>query len=208
MRLFLICVITIISIGKHNVLKAQLLDSIALFLEDKPRVLFKLDGRGSFISTRSASIWGFKIGVEHDGRVQYGVGYSWLRNDISTELDVNGETVPARLRFGYITPFFEYAFYQRGKWEVSIPVQVGIGQAFYERKDDQGNKFKEDKSWVFMYEPAMTVEYRLLRFFGAGFGVGYRFAIKTNRNMEENFTAPIYLIKLKLYIPEIFRKAD
>ena len=183
---------------------AQLLDSISLSLKEKPRVLFKLDGRGSFISTRSASIWGFKVGVEHDGRVQYGIGYSWLRNEISEEVDLNGEQVPSRVRFGYIAPYFEYAFYQRKKWEVSIPVQVGLGQAWYEYKDEQGKKHKVDKTWVFMYEPAMTVEYRVFRFFGAGFGVGYRLAIKTNRAMEENFTAPIYLLKLKLYLPEVF----
>ena len=88
-------------------------------------------------------------------------------------------------------------------WEVSIPVQVGLGQAWYEHKDDQGEKYKVDKTWVFMYEPAMTVEYRVFRFFGAGIGVGYRLAIKTNRAMEENFTAPIYLLKLKLYLPEV-----
>ena len=182
---------------------AQLLDSISLSIKEKPRLLFKLDGRGSFISTRSARIWGFKVGVEHNDRVQYGIGYSWLRNEISQEVELNGEMVPSRVRFGYLTPFFEYAFYQRNKWEVSIPVQVGLGQAWYEHKDDQGEKYKVDKTWVFMYEPAMTVEYRVFRFFGAGIGVGYRLAIKTNRAMEENFTAPIYLLKLKLYLPEV-----
>ena len=182
---------------------AQLLDSIAMSLEEKPRVLFKLDGRGSFISTRSASIWGFKVGLEHNDRVQYGLGYSWLRNEITQEADLNGEIVPTRVRFGYVTAYFEYAFYQRKKWEVSIPVQVGLGQAWNEHKLESGEKYKLNKSWVFMYEPAMTVEYRLLKFFGVGFGVGYRLAIKTNRDMEGALTAPTYLVKLKLYLPEI-----
>lgn len=182
---------------------AQLLDSISLSLKEKPRVLFKLDGRGSFISTRSARIWGFKVGVEHNSRVQYGIGYSWLRNEISQDVDLNGELVPSKVRFGYITPFFEYAFYQRNKWEVSIPLQIGLGQAWYEHKNDAGEKHQVNKTWVFMYEPAMTVQYRVFRFFAAGMGVGYRLAIKTNRAMEENFTAPIYLIKLKLYLPEV-----
>ena len=182
---------------------AQLLDSISLSLKEKPRVLFKLDGRGSFISTRSARIWGFKVGVEHNGRVQYGIGYSWLRNEISQEVELNGELVPSKVRFGYITPFFEYAFYQRNKWEVSIPVQIGLGQAWYEHKNEEGEKHQVNKTWVFMYEPAMTFQYRVFRFFAAGIGVGYRLAIKTNQAMEENFTAPIYLLKLKLYLPEV-----
>lgn len=185
--------------------KAQLLDSIALSLKEKPRFLLKMDNRGSFISTRSASLWGVKVGVEHNKRVQYGIGYSWLMKRITRQAEIAGVPVDYRLRFGYITPFFEYSFYRHNKWEVSIPVQVGVGKASYILKED-GNKFRIHASWVFLYEPAMTVEYRLLKFFGLGLGIGYRLAVKTNKDMEEGLSAPTYMLKMKLYLPKLGKK--
>lgn len=182
---------------------AQLMDSIAHSLKEPPRFLIKMDNRGSFISSRSASLWGVKVGVEHNKRVQYGIGYSWLWKRIATDLEFQGQRQAHRLRFGYITPFFEYAFFQQNKWEVSIPVQIGVGRASYRVEDSDGNKLRIHSSWVFLYEPAMTVEYRLLKFFGLGLGVGYRLAVKTNRDMEEGLTAPTYMLKLKIYLPDL-----
>ena len=187
---------------------AQLLDSIAMSLQEKGKFILKMDNRGSFISTRSASIWGVKIGVEHNDRVQYGLGYSWLLNKITRTVEVDGETKNYQLKFGYITPFFEYAFYQRNKWEVSIPVQLGIGRASYQFKDSIGQKQNIAGSWVFLYEPAMTVEYRLLPFFGLGLGVGYRLGFKTNPDLDENINAPTYMLKLKLYLPKTMGQKD
>ena len=74
-------------------------------------------------------------------------------------------------RFGYITPFFSYAFYQRGPWEVSIPVQLGFGSGSLVYDDLEGTTRTLDRTFVFL-EPAMTVQYRFLKYLAIGGGLG------------------------------------
>lgn len=64
---------------------------------------------------------GVKVGLEHVSRFQYGVGYTFLASPVEQLRTVNGvAATPVRLRLGYVTPYVEYAFYQRGPWEVRI----------------------------------------------------------------------------------------
>jgi hypothetical protein len=59
-----------------------------------------------------------KVGLEHAGRVRYGIGYSFLLTPVEHEHEVEGlGAVTTRLRLGYVTPYFSYTFFQRGHWE-------------------------------------------------------------------------------------------
>lgn len=187
---------------------AQLLDSIGLFLHEPPRIAFALDSRGSFISNQNVRLLGVKVGLEHGRRVRYGIGYSFLgtrleREEVVVEDGVE-RTVTARVRLGYITPFFSYTFYQRGPWEVNIPVQVGIGGGSLVYDDLEGRTQQLKKAFVFLYEPAMTVQYRFLRYLGVGGGLGYRLAF-TNASLDESLNAPVYIIGVKVFFGDLYR---
>lgn len=197
--LLLSCFVT--CFGAH----AQLLDSLHLFLGRPAKPVFKLDTRGSFISNRAVRMFGVKVGLEHAGRVQYGIGYSFLLSPVDRELYVEGAgTVATHLRFGYVTPYFEYAFYQRGPWEVRIPVQFGIGGGSLIYRDADGRKQRVRRTGVFLYEPAMTVQYRFLKYFGVGAGWGFRLVF-SGADLGEDLTAPIYLFGLKVFFGDILR---
>lgn len=185
--------------------RAQLLDSIALFTGKPPKPAVKLDTRGSFIRNQAVRLFGVKAGLEHAGRVQYGIGYSFLLSPVERPMEVEGQgEVMTRLRFGYVTPYFEYAFYQRGPWEARIPVQFGIGGGSLTYRDEEGRKRKLRGATVFLYEPSMTIQYRFLRYFGVGAGWGYRLAF-TGADLGENLTAPIYLFGLKVFFGDLWR---
>lgn len=188
--------------------RAQLLDSIGLFLQEPPRLTVALDSRGSFISNQNVRLVGVKVGLEHGRRVRYGLGYSFLGTRLEREEQVteNGteRTVMARVRLGYITPFFSYTFYQRGPWEVNIPVQVGIGGGSLVYDDLEGRTQKLKKAFVFLYEPAMTVQYRFLKYFAVGGGLGYRLAF-TNASLDESLNAPVYIIGAKVFFGDLYR---
>ncbi len=184
---------------------AQLLDSINLFLRERPRFSMGLDARGSFISNQNVRLLGVKVGLEHAGRVRYGIGYSFLFTPVEHEEEVEGVgTVTTRLKLGYVTPYFSYAFYQRGPWEVSIPVQVGLGSGRLVYDDVDGDRHILRKAFVFLYEPAMTVQYRFLRYFAIGGGWGFRLAL-TNAELDEGLNAPIYLFGLKVFAGDLWR---
>ena len=72
------CFFLFVTLMSFSFGKAQLLDSIALFMQEPPRPVFRLDIRGSFVSNRNVRLMGAKLGLEHARRFQYGVGYSFL----------------------------------------------------------------------------------------------------------------------------------
>ena len=187
---------------------AQLLDSIALFIQEPPKATFSLDSRGSFISNQNVRMVGVKVGLEHAGRVRYGIGYSFLRTPVEREARVQEggytRTVTTRMRLGYVTPFFGYTFYRRGPWEVSIPVQVGIGGGSVVYDDLEGQRQKLKRAFVFLYEPAMVVQYRFLKYFAVGGGLGYRLVF-TNASLDEHLNAPVYLIGLRVFFGDAYK---
>ena len=185
--------------------RAQLLDSIRLFTRERPRLVVKLDSRGSFISNRNVSLMGVKVGLEHAGRFQYGIGYSFLSSNVEqVRILESGEQVQARLHMGYVCPYVEYAFFQRGPWEVRIPVQLGFGGASLRYAGEEGDRQQLRRAFVFLYEPSMTVQYRLLRYFGLNAGWGYRLVV-TNDALGERLTAPIYVLGVKVFFGDLWK---
>ncbi len=204
MRTLLLPLLLLLTFGAN----AQLLDSIGLFLQERPRITIGLDSRGSFISNQNVRMLGVKVGMEHGGRVRYGIGYSWLGTPVERETEVVEEgvtrTVTTRVRLGLVTPYFSYAFYQRGPWEVSIPVQVGIGGGSLVYDDLQGKTQKLKRAFVVTYEPAMTVQYRFLKYLAVGGGLGYRLAF-TNASLDESLNAPVYIIGVRVFFGDLYR---
>ncbi|MCB0792336.1 MAG: hypothetical protein H6595_04945 [Flavobacteriales bacterium] len=186
---------------------AQLLDTIGSFLRVKPRISVIVDTRGSFISNRNVRIMGVKLGLEHGGRVRYGIGYNFLISPIERDQAIgpDGNVVTTHLRFGYVAPYFGYTFFVRRHWEVSIPVQFGIGSGSLVYRDEGGARRRSQRTTVVLYEPAMQVQYRLIKYAAIYLGWGYRLVARTSASLNEQFTAPIYLLGLKVHFGDIYR---
>lgn len=183
--------------------RAQLLDSLALFAGQRPRFVAKLDSRGSFISNSNVRLFGVKAGLEHAGRFQYGLGYAFLTSTVERPRAVEGVAgVPVRLHMGYVTPYVEYAFFQRGAWEARIPVQLGLGQASLQYDDPGGHRHDLKRTFVLMYEPAMSIQYRFMRYFGASAGWGFRLQL-VRADLGETLSAPVYLLGFKVFMGDL-----
>lgn len=188
-----------------GVLTAQRIDSIPAYLAEPPALIVKLDMRGSFIGNEGVRFAGIKLGLEHAGKVQYGIGYSFLLSPVESTAQVKGlGEVHTRLRFGYVTPYFDFAFYQKNNWELRIPVQFGIGSGSVVYVDADGRKQKLQRSGVFLYEPSMTVQYRFLRYFAIGGGWGYRLVMRS-APLADGLTAPIYTFGLRVFFGDLWR---
>ncbi|MCC6838930.1 MAG: hypothetical protein IT230_02090 [Flavobacteriales bacterium] len=195
----------LLAAGGSTAMHAQLLDSLALFSKEPPRVVAKLDTRGSFISNSNVRMLGVKLGLEHAGRLQYGLGYSLLASAVEHPRTVDGQAgVPVRLRMGYLAPYVEYAFFERGPWEARIPVQLGFGQGSLVYTGTDGRQHALVRSFLLIYEPAMTIQYRFLRYFGAHAGWGFRLML-VRTELDEALTAPIYLLGVKVFMGDLWR---
>lgn len=187
----------------YSLFGQQFEQEIKGLLKEKPRFEIKLDSRNSFISSSNVRVFGVKAGIIYGNKLSFGLGYNFLRS----KLDQNNyltEMGPAKakLYYRYWSPYVEYVFYEDNRWQLSIPVQFGIGSSFY--KSDLTADEKLGQKLVMSYEPAITFQYRILRYFSLGAGLGYRLMIINNKNVDERFTSPVYLIKFKFNFQDFY----
>ncbi len=179
-----------------------MMDSIRQSLEVKPSFTFRFDSRQSFITARPVKIFGFKVGLDHRDQVQYGIGFNALSGNSEISKTVEGNE--GSLRFFFIAPYFQYTFYNKGHWELGIPVQVGVGGSWITYTDAEGEVQRARSSGVLTYEPAMSVQYKFWKFFGIGTGLGYRIMVIPNKKIDEDFTAPVYMFRFKVYLGKVY----
>jgi len=175
----------------------NLSDSLKNVFTKKPTLTGKLDSRNSFITGKSAQIRGVKVGVSFGNRMILGLGYNWLNTDFLESVQTNEGSVKADIRFQYLAPFVEYVFYKKNNWQADIPVQIGFGRSFltYEK---YGARYVVERNNIVLYEPSMIVEYQVLGIFGIGGGVGYRLMLKNNREIDQQFTSPMYILRFRI----------
>ncbi len=182
-------------------LSAQIFDSLNSRLQYKPEFYFKIDNRNSFVSSRKAGFSGIKLGFKYQKSLIIGVGFNFLSTDAYldnySKREFNLNLVKSyKINFTYLSPFIEYVFYRDNKWEHSIPVQLGFGQASFISNDDTGKEIMYHKKSIILYEPAMTTEYKLFSWFSFGGGIGYRLLMANNRHYGRFLNSPLYMVKI------------
>ncbi|HEX8514946.1 MAG TPA: hypothetical protein VF868_02015 [Bacteroidia bacterium] len=188
------------------------LDTIRDCLKQKPQLFAKFDGRNSFIENSRARIFGFKLGVSYGKRLHFGLGYNQLfpNSDAFDKIlyvphSYNDlRPVTANLHMYYVSAHAEYTFYKTRHWELSMPLQFGVGKSYYTYRY-LGYKEKTEEAFNFIYEPAISIEYKIVRWVGIGADAGYRFMITKDSHLNDNFTSPTYAFKLLIYYGEIFK---
>lgn len=189
----------------HNAL-GQLFDSIRLDLKEEPKLVVKYETKNAFVTNELAKMRSVKAGLKFGNRTVFGLGYNWIGNELKRKLiidqndRINGPS-EYRVILNYISPYVNYTFIQKPYMEISIPVQIGFGWSAYQNMASGNNR---NTGFVALYEPGMVVIFRFLKYFGAGGGIGYRLMIANNRSVPENFNAPIYVLKTKVYLGDIY----
>ncbi|MDD5774240.1 MAG: hypothetical protein PHX78_12335 [bacterium] len=190
-------------------LRAQFVDSIGEAIKSKPKFSIRLDNRYSFTATSPSRITGFKVGAEFNDKFRVGGGYNQLNSRLTRPvyIDSSGviiDTVISGLKMSYMSYFIEYVFFKNKRWEFSIPIQIGIGNTHYEYHYRDA-KFKNNWSVIINYEASISGQYKILKWFGIGAGLGYQLMLKDNPAIKENFNTPIYSLKLKIFLGDIYR---
>jgi hypothetical protein len=176
---------------------SQFIDSISKNIKAKPVFFIKLDTRGSFVSNRHVVINGIKGGLSFDKKLKVGLGYNWLKSNYQPFY--NGINV--NLISHNISAFIDYIFLKKGPFEYTANIQLGFGNVMYKH-----NQIPLENSAALFYEQSISAEYRFLKYFGIGFGLGYRFAVYNKRYINEKLSAPVYIARLKLYFGDIYKE--
>jgi hypothetical protein len=189
--------------------KSQIMDSLDLYFSTKPKFIFKFDSRHSYVSHTPTKVFGFKTGLDFRKKIRIGIGYHELEGPryIDHVIDSMGvilDTVPAILHMNYISVFIEYVIFNEKKWEISLPFQWGFGSSKYEYTHG-GEGYNLLRRPISVFEPTIEGHYKIIPFVGIGAGIGYRFMLLNNKEIEEKFNSPIYILKIKVFLGDIYK---
>ena len=125
------------------------------------------------------------------------MGYNWLKSNYQPFYD----GVNVNLISHNISAFIDYIFLKKKPFEYNANIQLGCGNVMYKH-----NQIQLESSAALFYEQSISAEYRVLKYFGVGFGVGYRFVVYNKKYIHEKLSAPVYIARLKLYFGDIYKE--
>lgn len=204
MRFLFICIF----LGFTFLVKAQFLDTIKSVTSKKPSIGIRLESRYSFLRNGLVKVEGVRLGVVFQKKLKVGVGYSWLKSDVSDDLEItnylgNKETVKNYLEFGYIAYYADFVFHKTKRWQLSVPLQLGTGLAWFQYSDNN-IKTRSKKHFLLLYEPGISVQFKLTQWLGLGTDIGYRFTMKNTQRIGDKLNSPTYAFKLMLWFDQLF----
>ena len=143
-----------------------------------------------------------KIGVEFGKRIAVGGGVAFLSPNTPVyhaytyyDSEIKRDTILSRkLSLTYFCYYFNYVYYRSKRWELSIPIQLGVGKLSYTYQY-RGNNRKDDEGFCFLYEPVVNVKFKMLKWVGVEGDIGYRLLFKDKSNLIKNtFNSPLLAV--------------
>lgn len=214
-KLIIILVVFVSCLLQLRGIAQPTLDTIQWCLKQKPHLFGKLDTRNSFFYNSRIKIFGVKAGLTFGKRLNLGVGYNQIypfakvtknfdKQIYYANADNKPDSVTAKLKLFYFSAHVEYIFYQVKHWQLSMPLEIGVGQTGY-RYELFGIKHNIEQHLCLIYEPAVSIEYRFVKWIGIGADVGFRFMLTNSKILNQKFNSPVYAFKLLIYYDEIYK---
>ncbi|MGI4874624.1 MAG: hypothetical protein ACRYFX_26000 [Janthinobacterium lividum] len=171
------------------------------------------DNRNPFEQAAAVRVIGLNLGVVPPGK-KYRVGisgYTLRRNYgeyYATKGRGRGQNPQAGLAMPglsllYFTPSFTYTLVRRRFFEVSIPLDVGIGRSHYTVTDAQDQLVTDTRDTFVPAEAGVGLLLKPTRWVGVSGGVGYRVSL-THESFEDDFNGWYYCYRLNLFVGTIW----
>lgn len=189
--------------------RGQLLDTIRELFKHNYSIDARLESRNSFIKHQLISVSGVRLGLTFQRKFRIGGGVSWLDTDVRNDLySLNSfgkmDTLRRYLKFVYMCYYVDFVFYKTKRWQLSVPIQAGTGFSWSQQHREYSFKSKAPRYFLFLYEPGITVQFKVFKWFGLGTDVGYRFTLNGNRETARQLNSPTYSFKLLLWFDQLF----
>lgn len=185
--------------------EAQFMDSIPSLLKGKAGIDARFESRYSFIGGQVATINGVRMGLAFQKKLKLGGGLSWLNTDLRFRHPA-GDNAPGSLRFlkfGYLCIYADFVFHKTKRWQLSVPLQVGTGLIWSQPRRLYKLSGPDPKYFFVLYEPGITVQFKIFRWLGVGNDVAYRFVLRHDP-MPQRIVSPTYSFKLLVWPDQLF----
>lgn len=168
-------------------------DSIRIHATKTPGFRLGLDGRNSFLSGQPINIRGLRAGLDY-GKIGVYTGIYYT----SSSFIKNTDTISAG--FTYMSSTLEYYIHQSWRFEVVVPMQIGVGWGYFTQVTPKGD-IREKTGNFIPVEIGLSATVRFLRYFGFVAGTGYRTSLWNG----SEFKGPFYSVGLTMYTGTLYR---
>lgn len=189
--------------------KAQFLDSLHQTFNSKSIIDARYESRWSFIRNELIAVSGVRLGVAYKRKLRIGGGISWLKTNWAENFystNINGETIleVKYLKFAYLCYYIDFVYYRTKRWQLSVPIQVGTGMSWYQKQKQYRFHIPEKKNLLLLYEPGITVQFKITRWLGAGTDVAFRFVLRNEKKIGQQLNSPTLSIKALFWPDQLF----
>jgi hypothetical protein len=200
--------------------EAQWHDTLHEVFKYKSSIDARLESRYSFINNEIVSVTGVRLGVAFQRKLRIGGGISWLKSDYKITfypINIFGrkDTVQRYLKFAYLCFYLDFVFYKTKRWQLSVPIQMGLGSLWFQRKTAYNIFGADRKYFLALYEPGITAQFKVFKWIGLGADVAYRFSAKDNVKIRQDLDidhtkykvlawSPTYSFKLLIWFDQLY----
>jgi hypothetical protein len=188
--------------------KAQTFDTLRELFNNGYSIDARLESRNSFINNQLISVNGVRLGLSFQRKLRLGAGLSWLNSDVKSTFyqpNIFGrrDTLEQFLKFIYLAYYLDFVFYKTKRWQLSVPIQLGTGLSWFQNENTY-NFSKNKRHFLLLYEPGITVQFKVFKWFGLGADVAYRFTMRNNKRTAEQLNSPTYSFKILFWFDQLF----
>ena len=171
------------------------------------RVLFNFDFRQTHVNSDPVRFYGFRIGAQK-GRDIIAIGFYGLGDPyVQPMVDLGGLGVHDLVsEFDFTTVTYERLLVDSKRWQVGVPVSVGLGNYRKSYRDPEGRWIPYSTNELVPLELSCHADYNVFWWVFLGVGGGYRHVLAAERETTTELSNWTYYSKIGIRIGEIVKR--
>jgi len=172
------------------------------------KLLLNLDARRTFVDAAPVRFYGLRIGARRGRDVLtvglYGLGDPFEREDVLLD-DVGVRDV--QTRFDFFSFGYERILFDSERWEIGVPVNIGIGNYRTSYRDSSMAVWRPYSSNELVpVEAGVQVDYKLFWWSFVGVGGGYRYVLAEDPVVSTALSDLTYYLKFGIRFGQIVKR--
>jgi hypothetical protein len=171
------------------------------------KVIFNFDARRTFVDGRGVRFYGFRLGAERGMDVislgLYGLGDTYVRQGTDPE---TGEVRDLVTEFDYAGIGYERLLVNEGRWQVGLPVVLGLGNYRTRYTDAEGRVRTWSSNELVPVDLCAQADYDLFWWVFIGTGAGYRYVFAADREVSSALSDWTWYFKVGLRMGRIINR--
>lgn len=178
-------------------------DSIS---KHKPKLIYQLDNRGTFIVRQNIQLYGLRLGVELNKHWRLGFDYHDMIKPLVLPAPPGRDKGEIALNFRYASFWGEYVWLRTSRWEISTPLHIGYTFSGIRKNSPLHYNLNEHEKHNVLSDFSVRSQYKVYDWLGVGAGVGYRQMLDPNPIVQKMFDGPSYSLSVRVFLGKCWQK--